>query len=306
MSQTKKIHRDEIVIDERCQARANVHPDVVDEYAEAYRAGAELPPIEVFLVDGKPWCVDGMHRYAAQVKADVAWVRTVIVGNGSAEDAIAAALMSNRSHGVRRSNADKHRAVRLALDNPRWADASSRQIADDLGVSHPFVSAIRAEWEAERRPLLPEPTATQATGDVVTVSTSPEKRRDSVGRMQPAAKPSVPKERVVLDELELSPDEDVETETRPGVVLPCFGPVLVEAAKEIARARAAVSKIDLPHSFAQSVASSLKSVEANLRYGVPEVCPRCEGAKCMHCRERGWVEKSEGDQLRASVKAMAR
>lgn len=45
----------EIATDRRCQARTEEDPAVVDEYAEAYRAKAKFPPIEVFDEDDRSW-----------------------------------------------------------------------------------------------------------------------------------------------------------------------------------------------------------------------------------------------------------
>lgn len=170
---------------------------------------------------------------------------------------------------------------------------------------------MRASWEAERvqaRETAPADPVTESQVRENAGDDEPEVRETAparrTGRDRKSYPVRAPKTRVELDEPAPEDDEEPATPTFEG--LPGYGPALVEAAKEVAHARAAVAKIAQPHSYAQSVASSLKSVEANLRYGVPEVCPRCSGTKCIHCRERGWVEKSEGDGLRASVKAMAR
>jgi hypothetical protein len=60
------------------------------------------------------------------------------------------ALAANQTHGLRRTNADKRRAVELALD--RWPDKSDREIATLAGTSHPFVGRVRGESEVETLP----------------------------------------------------------------------------------------------------------------------------------------------------------
>ena len=54
-----------IRIDGRTQSRKRVNEDAVAEYAEAMKAGANLPPVTVFF-DGKEfWMADGFHRLLA-------------------------------------------------------------------------------------------------------------------------------------------------------------------------------------------------------------------------------------------------
>lgn len=314
---TKKYPYAELVLDPRCQARAEVNADAVEDYRVAYEAKVVLPPLDVVLVEGAPYVVDGWHRMAGAAKAGVAWMPTTVVGTGTIDDAIHAALAANRANGLRRTNADKRRAVQLALDSARLGDASTRVIADHLGLSPDFVSRMRAEWEAVRKPLLPEPTATQATGQVSSEDTSRRTGRD--GKSYPAR---APKSRIVLDEP--APDEDQvsskdtsrdddeppqvssEDTSKPASAMPTHGPELERVADAIASLRIALRGTSLPTSHAQAVESGLKNVESSLRYAVPETCPRCEGARCMQCRQRGWVERSEGERMRATVRRLAR
>ncbi len=54
---------------------------------------------------------------------------------------------ANRSHGLRRTNADKERAVKTALqERPHFSD---RAIAGHCGVSPSFVGKCRSEAENE-------------------------------------------------------------------------------------------------------------------------------------------------------------
>src|SRR5690606_15143039 len=145
-----KVPIEEIEMDHRCQARADVNHDAVAEYAEAYRNGTQLPPPEVFLVSGKLYLVDGYHRVPAAHAAGIGFLRVEIVGEGTIDDAIWYATGVNRSHGVRRSNADKRRAVLMALESPIGQEQSSRAIAEHLGLSPQFVSALRKEWESQQ------------------------------------------------------------------------------------------------------------------------------------------------------------
>ena len=45
----KSLPIEQIELTPSCQARAEIHQDAVDDYAEVLRAGGELPPVEVEL-----------------------------------------------------------------------------------------------------------------------------------------------------------------------------------------------------------------------------------------------------------------
>lgn len=147
-SSPRQVALDEFRIEEACQAREQIDPEVVDDYAELYRAEAELPPIECFDVDDALVVVDGFHRVTAAEKAGVGWLRCTVVGQGSIDDAIWRATGANQAHGLRRSNADKRKAVRLALESKAGVGKSDRAIAEHTGVDHKTVARVRAEAEA--------------------------------------------------------------------------------------------------------------------------------------------------------------
>ena len=127
-----------------CRA-AGVSKATAAEYAEAMKAGALFPPVVVF-VDSKGvhWLADGFHRCAAAELAGFAEV-AADVREGSRKDALLHAASANASHGLRRTNADKRRAVLLVLSAyPKWSD---RKIAEACGVDHKTVSAARRSLE---------------------------------------------------------------------------------------------------------------------------------------------------------------
>jgi hypothetical protein len=102
--------------------------------------GATFPPIDVFKIDGCYFLADGWHRYHAVSKCQQDYIQANI-HKGAAEDALSFALKANQNHGVRRTNADKRRAVQVALE--QWPDLSSRALGELCGVSHEFVQAMR-------------------------------------------------------------------------------------------------------------------------------------------------------------------
>lgn len=113
-------------------------------YVEAARNGAEFPPIVVFRdQDGKHWLADGHHRLAVAEAIHEGEIKAR-VHEGGREQALLYAASSNDSHGLRRTNADKRRAVELVL-KACSSDWSDRRVAEACGVSHPFIARVRVE-----------------------------------------------------------------------------------------------------------------------------------------------------------------
>lgn len=126
------------------QSRAGLNADTVNDYVEAIERGDQFPSIVVFF-DGKEyWLADGFHRHAAYVAAGHEDI-SADVQQGSRRDAILYSVGANASHGLRRTNDDKRRAVMVLLNDAEWSKWSDRDIARQAGVSHPFVAKMRGE-----------------------------------------------------------------------------------------------------------------------------------------------------------------
>lgn len=132
--------------DEVC-ARVSLDSAVVAHYAGLIAGGTMLPPVLAYDDGSSLWLVDGCHRLAAHRKAERESI-VCEIHRGSREDAIWCSCNVNQSHGLRRSNLDKHRSVARALLHPRGMRLSNRQIARYCGVHHHSVGRIRAELEA--------------------------------------------------------------------------------------------------------------------------------------------------------------
>lgn len=147
MKNSIQVALDDIVLDERCQSRAMLNAEAVDDYAELLSAEQKLPPLEVVEVDGDLILVDGFHRLAAARKADHEFIRVVKAEVCDIGRALWLAASKNQDHGVRRTNADKRQATLLALRSDIGKEQSSRIIAKHVGVSKSFVGSLRAELE---------------------------------------------------------------------------------------------------------------------------------------------------------------
>lgn len=104
----------EIHVNPEHQARTAMDTAVIKEYAEAYRSGEKLPPLQVCGTGTDYWLWDGFHRYQGALAAGLESVE-VELRPGTATDAAWLACSANVGHGLRRTNADKRRAVELAL-----------------------------------------------------------------------------------------------------------------------------------------------------------------------------------------------
>lgn len=140
------------------QMRALLDTATIDEYAAAMKGGAEFPPIMAF-VEGAGttkcyWIGDGHHRSHAAHSAGLAKI-AAIVRAGTVRDAILYAASANGSHGLRRTNADKRRAVTTLLKDNEWRAKSDHWIAERCGVSQPYVGSVRADTiEAQAKAVI--------------------------------------------------------------------------------------------------------------------------------------------------------
>lgn len=134
-----------IRIDGGTQPRAAINDETVTEYAEAMNDGAKFPAIVVFF-DGKEyWLADGFHRVNAAKK--LAWLDLPAdVHQGTQRDAILFSVGVNATHGLRRTNADKHRAVERLLRDEEWSKWSNYEIAQRCAVSESFVRKLRPHY----------------------------------------------------------------------------------------------------------------------------------------------------------------
>jgi len=174
----KKLNLNAIRIDGGTQSRVQIDMDAVADYAEAAKAGIEFPPVIVFHDGADHWLADGFHRFHAHKQAGKASIPADI-RDGTVRDAILFSLGANCTHGLRRTNADKRKAVAAMLTDEEWTQWSDRKIADACGVSNTFVSNLRKPPEVSTVDTLgPEEneakaanSAPKAPAKVVTVAT---------------------------------------------------------------------------------------------------------------------------------------
>jgi DNA modification methylase len=133
-----------IAVDPKLQPRAKLNKTTTAEYAQAMRDGASFPPVVVFRDGDTLRLVDGFHRYQAAKAVGAAKIEAEI-RYGSNREALWYAMGANATHGLRRTNADKRRAVIALLEDAEWVRKADVDIARHCGVSSALVGNLREE-----------------------------------------------------------------------------------------------------------------------------------------------------------------
>lgn len=198
---------DLIRIDGETQARARIDLDAVAEYAEQMMEGVALPPAVVFRDGAEHWLADGFHRYHASRKIGAVSMPVELLA-GTLHDAKLYAYAANKTHGLRRTNEDKRKAVlgMLALV-PDWSD---RAIAKHVGVSPTSVGSHRASLSNLDSETGTERTYTTKHGTTATMDTSGQKQaaKDRTTRATETASPVTPEQRAPGPVTTTEPDDD--------------------------------------------------------------------------------------------------
>lgn len=230
----------QIVRDGGTQSRAEMDTDTISEYRDVIdqerrqnpgKGAWPFPPIEVYYDGEKYHLADGFHRVAAAAMAGVYRI-PAIIHQGTRRDAVLASVGANATHGLRRTNDDKRRAVQTLLRDEEWQQWSDREIARRCHVSHPTVAAIRAEMVStgkitstdERKYVHPNGAETSMkTANIGKPADAPVIQQPAVadGRWVDSQTPLLPNERIGHitahvrknmhhDALKLRPDNPIE------------------------------------------------------------------------------------------------
>ena len=134
---------EKILTDSDVQSRERISDEYVEELADLIKAGKKLPPVDVYSDGEEMWAADGFHRIHAHLKANKRTIRCDI-HKGTKIDAMLASCAANQAHGLRRTNADKRRAVEMSLKlRPNWSDQA---IANHAGVHVNTVALARRQF----------------------------------------------------------------------------------------------------------------------------------------------------------------
>jgi len=153
------------------QPREIIDDNQVAEYAEAMKAGSDFPAVVVFFDGVTYWLADGFHRTHAARRAEQGTMLAE-VHNGTKRDAILYSVGANAAHGLRRTNADKRKAVMTLLEDGEWSQWSNEAIAKQCAVSEGLVRSLRTKRSEESSEPPPPRTYTTKHGTKATMDTS--------------------------------------------------------------------------------------------------------------------------------------
>lgn len=318
----RKVMVEHIEYDSENQARERLDQETVAEYAQAMEDGADLPPIVCYHDGSTYWLADGFHRYHAARKRGEKLLDAQVI-KGSRDDARWHAAGANTAHGLKRTVADKQRAVRLALElRPELSD---NKIAAHCGVSPHTVASVRSGSSMQNAKMGTPRVATR-NGVEYPINTANIGRRPEP-RAQATESPAEPSD----------PWEDSEGEDEPAAA-----PVKAAAAKpeplrdatgtavpdEIAEAyqdhkdevNALLSSLSALKSETlrkegvdgyhrvqfRIIAAAFDTIASTLRLSALPyaVCPYCVGKErdCQACRGTGFIGRAHYEVLPPELK----
>jgi hypothetical protein len=150
---------DQIRMDGGTQARAGLDNATLSEYAESWltlsskqNGFLDMPLIIVYHDGTDYWLADGFHRVVAyrqfldggSASASPRAIRAE-VRMGTKRDAVLYACGANATHGLKRTQADKRRAIETLLNDPEWRQWSDSEIGRRCNVDHKTVGSMRAD-----------------------------------------------------------------------------------------------------------------------------------------------------------------
>lgn len=141
-SRIESIKLSEIVLDDSFQIRVELSTETIEEYAELMSSEVEFPPIDIYIFNGSKVLVNGRHRVEAARKCGLESIHAIIL-EGDARQALLHAIRCDATSALKRTNADKQKAVRLLLADSEWSLWSDVKIAGQAGVSDRFVASVR-------------------------------------------------------------------------------------------------------------------------------------------------------------------
>jgi uncharacterized ParB-like nuclease family protein len=317
-SEMQRIGLSKIKRDGGTQPRGAIDETVVEQYMEDID---QLPPVDLYYDGEVYWMADGFHRAEAHERAGQKTI-PANVHQGTRRDAILHSVGANAKHGLRRSNADKRRAVMTLLQDEEWSKWSDRDIAKACAVSHTMVAIVRGPKSGNRchsdkgtgkqtKSLQDTPDAEvkPETGRKKPPATA-ERKSSGSGR---SADGSVPKEAPAAP----TADEPTDSQGRPIPTRQALRDALTNAAEYSDRALELVRQLtgivnefsgdgsdgrkgepkaggELLSAKRHEARAHLKNIRTLILYTRPHaVCCYCGGKeqspKCQACKGLGWL-----------------
>ena len=291
----KLIFLNEIDIENSPKVRAELNEATAAEYGQIIKQDKKaLPPPVVFQEKGGKYffLADGLHRVTG---AKIIGDKTMVceVREGGFEEALTHALTCNVKHGLRRTQADKKRAVEAAL--AQWPKLSDTELSKRAQVDHKTVAAYRKGMESAGK-LESSAVRETKSGVVRTATRKVKAAADAAGNS--------------LKE----PSKNGELKDQLGRVIPeelhalwlripeCNN--LIDSVRSV-RGEVEIAQKDEDPMWAEvtidNVMALLNEVITKLKVLIPfTICTNCQGKlnkKCSLCHGRGLISKFRWDTV---------
>lgn len=138
----------ELVRDEALQVRAKLDDATIRAYAGKYKAGVDMAPVKVAVVEGVPLVVDGWHRLAALESIGSPTAPAIVIEGITRADAEWMAAQANVSHGLPLKPKEVRNVFRAYIRarkhiKGRGKVKTYRLIAEELGTGTSFNTVHR-------------------------------------------------------------------------------------------------------------------------------------------------------------------
>lgn len=291
-----------VVVSPDWQPRAALNVEHMRDLVAALVAGAKLPPLDVVDMGGDGFAlVDGYHRHAAYLAHGTHDVDLRIMATGDRDTARWWSLAANRSHGLKRTNAEKRAAVRHALEHAFAGDMSNDDLAAHCGVSATLVGETRREL-AERSETAEAREAANMAAEAA-VASNPKASARELAKVAGVSKSAIHRA-----QKRVSPSAYVEGDTSADAEekVPSEGPTLAErgaahaeiarSIEDVARRASVLGGGMVPDGVMQEVDALLRQARSAVQLSAPVLCP-AHGPDCSACGGRGWVTQSTANQI---------
>jgi len=262
------------------QTRVALDEETLQEYAEIYREDEfKMPPVEAMMTDlsDRLLLTDGYHRVEAARRAGRTRIRCLL-SKGTPTDALKAALKANSAHGLRRTNADKRKALALAWERREelfGGEPSHEALAEACGVSKRTAQRFREGL---------------STMDNV----HPCERIGTNGKRYTNAKS--PAAGVLVDHVGREVPERLIQAFRSKAVLKAVNK-MSKALRELELLRQQGETLEMAFVSSHHL-YELSHHLASVRHARPyAVCPACNGEGCRECNGYGFLPKAKYEAL---------
>ncbi len=242
-----EIERAKLKKDGGTQPRETLDQDHIQDLIHSLDRGEELPAVLAYYDGQHYWLCDGFHRDAAYEARAKDKIKAVIRA-GTLSDAQWHSYCVNQHLALKRSNADKQRAVIGSLKHPYGIAKSNCQLAEHCGVDETTVRRWREKLESDGE------IATCASREVIRNGKPYKQDTTSIGapflasrsgedaacptaeqekRLFKVACPDIPYHGQIVELVEVKSGDCYQCRTPEGEVYPFFRNELIGASEEL-------------------------------------------------------------------------